>query len=123
MLQERRRFVRTNSRVNVNYTVLPSGTTKQTVSRDIAVAGMRLILDRSLTPGTQLQLAVILPEQGGSVNCIAEVVNNEQQQTIDKAGQRSVISVGTRFVEIAPNDQQMLTRHIATHVRAQQAYL
>ena len=112
-MQERRRFVRLNARLNVDCTVLPAGVAQRAVSKDIGGGGFRLWTEKPLEPGTVLQLAIALPGWDAPVNAAAEVVWSEQSKTTGRIENRKSVEVGIRCVEISPNDHAALTRFVS----------
>ena len=111
-MEERRRFVRLDTRLDLAYTILPSGQAKQSLTKNVSAGGICLISDQALPPGTRLQVALKLPGREQSVNAIAEVVWNEPYEVISKAERRRSAEVGLRFVEIAPADREALMQHV-----------
>lgn len=112
-MEERRQFVRLDTRLDVTYTVLPTATSQTSTTRDIGGGGVCLFSDQVLQAGDRLQVAMKLPGRDEPVNFIAEVVWSEPYEVIAKGGarQRSV-EVGVRFVEIAPKDQEAVMQHV-----------
>ena len=111
-MEERRRFVRLDTRLDVTYTVLPSGATQRTVAKNIGGGGICLFADKVLTPGTQLQVAMKLPGREQPANFTAEVVWSEPYEVIGKTERQRAVEVGVRFLEIAPQDQAAVMQHI-----------
>ena len=111
-MEERRRFVRLDTRSDVSYTVLSSGVAKQTVAKDIGGGGICVFADQTLPPGTQLQVALTLPGREQPVNFTAEVVWSEQYEMIGKGERRRSIEAGLQFVEISPNDREAVMQHV-----------
>jgi len=111
-MEERRRFVRLDTRLDVTYTVLPAAQTQQATTKDISGGGICLFSDRALQPGDHLQVAMKLPDREAPVNFIAEVVWSESYEMIGKGGRQRSVEVGVRFVEIAPQDQDAVMQHV-----------
>ena len=116
-MEEQRRFVRLETRVDVAYTVLPSGTAQRTVTKDLSGGGVRFFTENPLTPGTQLQMALALPGREQPVNVLAEVVWSEQRELIGKADRQRSAENGAKFVEIAPADQEALAQFVASRLK------
>ena len=116
-MEERRRFVRLETQADVAYIVLPDGTTKRTRAKDVSAGGLRLATDRRLAAGTQLQIAMALPGSERPVNAIAEVVWSQQYEVVGKGDRQQSVEIGARFAEIAPQDQETITRFIATSLQ------
>jgi len=116
-MEERRRFVRLGARVDVAYTLLPSGTVQHAPASDLGSGGLCFVTEQPLPPGTQLQVAVTLPGREQPVNAIAEVAWNEPQELVSQAGRRRSVVNGVRYVEIAPADQEDVVQFIAGRLR------
>ena len=116
-MEEQRRFVRLETRVDVAYTVLPSGTSQRTVTKDLSGGGVRFFTETPLAPGTQLQMALALPGREQPVNALAQVVWSEQHELVGKADRQRSAENGAKFVEIAPADQEALTQFISSRLK------
>ncbi len=111
-MEERRKFVRLDTRLDVTYTILPSGTAKETVTKGVGGGGICIFTEQALPAGTRLQVALKLPGLERPVNFIGEIVWSEQYETIGKSERRRSIEAGLRFVEIAPQDRDTVLRHV-----------
>ena len=116
-MEERRRFVRLDTRQEAIYTVLPSGTAHATLTKDLSGGGLCLVTDKPLTPGTQLQIAVKLPGREQPVNAIAEVVWSESSEITGKAAPQRSVETGVRCTEIAPTDRDALLECVAKNLQ------
>ena len=111
-MEERRQFVRLDTRLDVTYTLLPTTQAQQALTKGIGGGGICFFSDRELTPGDRLQMAMKLPDREQPVNCTAEVIWCEPYEVIGKTGRQRSIEVGVQFLEIAPQDQDAVMRHI-----------
>ena len=111
-MEERRHFVRLDTRLDVTYTVLPATQAQQTVTKGIGGGGVCFFSDRELAPGDQLQVAMKLPSREQPVNFTAEVIWCEPYEVIGKTGRQRSVEVGVRFLEIAPQDQEAVMQHV-----------
>ena len=111
-MEERRRFVRLDTRLDVNFTVLPTTQVQQTLTKDIGGGGICFFADRELKPGDRLQVSMKLPDRERPVNFTAEVVWSEAYEVIGKSGRQRSVEVGVRFLEIAPQDQEAVMQHV-----------
>lgn len=111
-MEERRRFVRLDTRLEVSYSVLPSGGPRQTVSKDISGGGICLFADRVLPLGTRMQVEMRLPGREQPVHFTAEVMWSEQYEVIGRTQRDRAVEVGVRFVEIAPQDREAILQHV-----------
>ena len=111
-MEERRQFVRLDTRLEVTYTVLPTAQTRQAVTKGIGGGGICFFADSELKPGERLQVAMKLPGREQPVSCTAEVVWCEPYEVIGKTGRQRSVEVGVRFLEIAPQDQDAVMQHV-----------
>ena len=111
-MEERRRFVRLDTRLEVEYSVLPSGSPRATVSKDISGGGICLFADRMLPVATKLQIAMRLPGRESPVHFTGEVMWSEQYEVIGRTQRDKAVEVGVRFVEIAPQDREAIMQHV-----------
>ena len=111
-MEERRRFMRLDTRLDVTYTVLPTGNAQQTISKDIGGGGVCFFADKPLAPGTCLQVAMKLPGREQPVHFTAEVIWSEPYEVIGKTERQRAVEVGVRFLEIAPNDLEAIMQHV-----------
>ena len=116
-MEERRKFVRLDTRLDVSYTVLQTGTTAQTVSKDVGGGGICFFADQALPGGTRIQVSMKLPEGEQPVNFIAEVIWSEPYEVIGKSERRRSVEVGVRFVEISPKDRDAVMQHVILSFR------
>jgi c-di-GMP-binding flagellar brake protein YcgR len=117
-MEERRKFVRCPALAEVTYTVLPSTTPQQTFSKDVSGGGSSIVTDKTLSPGTSLQVAMKLPSREQPVNFIGEVVWSQQYEIIDPNVRRKSVETGVRFSEIAPADQEAVEGFVFRHLRS-----
>ena len=112
-MEERRKFVRLDTRLEVAYTVLSTGgTTQPVLSKDIAGGGMCFFADRPLAVGTRLQMVMKLPGREQPAHCTAEVIWSESYQMIGKSEQEQAVEIGVKFIEIAPRDLEAIMHHV-----------
>ena len=111
-MQERRRFVRLATRLNVRYTVLHQTQPSPSVTRNISGGGICFFSEEALPAGTRLQVEVTLPDREQPIPFTAEVVWSEQSVLIGKAQREEAVEIGVRFIEIAPDDQDVIMRNV-----------
>ena len=111
-MEERRQFVRLDTRLEITYSVLTAGAPQQATTKDISGGGVCLFADRELPPGARLQVAMKLPDREQPVHCTVEVMWSEAYETIGKTEHKRAVEIGVRFVEIAPQDQEAVMRHV-----------
>lgn len=111
-MQERRQFVRLDTRLEISYAVLPTEKAKRALTKDIGGGGICLFAEKPLPAGTRLQVAMTLPGREEPVNFTAEVVWCEQYEVIGKGEHRRAVELGVRFMEIAPQDRDAIMQHV-----------
>ena len=119
-MEERRKFVRLDTRLEISYTPtsLPADKAKRAVTKDIGGGGICLFAERPVPPGTRLQVAMQLPGREESVNFTAEVVWCEQYEVIGKEEHQRAVELGVRFLEIAPQDRDAVMQHVILNFKA-----
>ena len=116
-MEERRRFVRLDTRLEMTCTVLSSGIQKKVVTKNVGGGGICVFTDKVLEPGTRLQVSMKLPGQDEPVNFIAEVIWSEPYEVIGKTERQRAVETGVRFVEIAPKDHEAVMQHVILTVQ------
>ena len=117
-MEERRKLVRLKARLDATYAVLPDGAAQRTLTKDIGAGGARLVADKPLPPGTQVQVALELPGHDQPVNAIAEVVRSAEFEMVGRTERRRSAEISVRMVEIAPQDMEVLSRFVAAGLQA-----
>ena len=111
-MDERRRFVRLDTRLEVAYSVLPSGQPKTVTTKNISTGGICLVLDEALSVGARLQIEMRLPNLQQPVRFTAEVAWSESYEVIGQAEHRRAVEVGVRFIDITPADQRAIAQYV-----------
>ena len=111
-MEERRRFVRLDTRLEIAYTVLPAERAKQGATKNVSGGGICLFSDKELAPGTRLQIAMKLPDREQPAHFVAEVIWSEAYEVIGKTERQRAVENGVRFIEISPQDQDAIMRHV-----------
>ena len=111
-MEERRRFVRLDTRLEVDYQIAPSGDAQVVVTKDISAGGICFFADRVLKPGTRLTMRLMLPGRAQPIQCTAEAVWSDQYELIGKGRRQRSVEVGVRFLEISPADQAAIMQHV-----------
>lgn len=111
-MDERRAFVRLDTRLDVSYTVLPTGAALHSVTKNVSGSGICVFTNTDLPPGTRLQVAMKLPGREQPVNFIGEVVWSDAYEVIGKTQRRRSVEAGIQLVEIAPQDREALMQHV-----------
>ena len=114
LVEERRKFVRLNINVEINYTVITHPPHKQfvvpTKSRNVGAGGICLLADLPLKAGDLLKLEIFLPEDPPSIHAIGKVawvkpfaVANENNLRYD---------AGVEFTEILEADRKKVNKYV-----------
>ena len=117
-MDERRRFVRLDTRLEVSYSVLPSGKMEGASTKDISGSGVCLFTNQVLPAGTHLQVSMKLPDRDKPVNFTAEVVWSEAYEVIGKTERRRAAETGVRFLEVSPQDQDAVMQHVILSLKS-----
>lgn len=121
MMEERRHFVRLDTRLETRYTLLPSGEARQATTKDIGGGGVCLFADKVIPAGTRLQVAMHLPGRQQPINFIGEVVWSEAYEVIGKEEHKRAVEVGVQFIEISPADREAVMQHVILNVKSPKA--
>ena len=118
-MEERRKFVRLDTRLPVAYQVTRGPASKASLSSDIGGGGVCLFLREPLTAGTLLRIEVTLPDQPQPVVFSGEVIWCEQYEVIGKTQRERSVEAGVRFIQIDPGQQQAIMRHVILSLQPQ----
>ncbi len=118
-MEERRQFVRLDTRLPMAYRVLPSSRSVQAVTKDISGSGICLFVSEPLAKGTNLQVDITLPDRERPITFTGEVVWCEECQIIGKTRHERSVEAGLRFLQIDPRDQQAIMNYVILSLRPQ----
>ena len=111
-MEERRQFVRLDTRLEMSYNVLPAAKAQPTVSKNIGGGGICIFSDQVLEPGTRLNVSMKLPDQPRVIAFIGEVIWSEPYEVIGQTQRQRAVEVGLQFVEIADQDRDAILQHV-----------
>ena len=111
-MEERRQFVRLDTRLTTECRVLSSALAQHSIAKDISGGGVCVFIAEPLALGTQLQVTIALPDANRQVAFTGEVVWCESSEIIGKAQQHRSVLAGVKFVSIAPEDQREIMRYV-----------
>lgn len=111
-MDDRRRFARLDTRLDVSYAVLPAGKAQRAVTKDISAGGICLFADHTLAQGTRLQVSMAVPGRKEPVRFTAEVVWSEAYEIIGRDRRERRVEVGVKFMTIDPKDQDAVLQHV-----------
>ena len=110
-MEERRQFSRINSQFVVNYRVIGErGDGVSSLTRNVSGGGVCFLTEAWIAPETMLQIEVRVPQRQQTIRFTAEVVWSGALilEHSDQSAYR--FQTGVRFVEIAPDEQQLLLK-------------
>jgi c-di-GMP-binding flagellar brake protein YcgR len=111
-MEERRHFVRLDTRIEVTYTKLPQANLQAVVTKNISAGGICFFANEELPEGTTIRAAMSLPGRPHPILFTARVVWSEAYEVIGKEERRRAIEIGIEFINIAPSDKEVVMRHV-----------
>ena len=111
-MEERRQFVRLDTRLQTDYRILPSSEMRHSVTKDISGDGMCLFVEEPLRLGVRVQVTIALPDSNRQIEFTGEVMWCESSEIIGKAQQHRSVLAGIKFISIAPEDQREIMRYV-----------
>ena len=118
-MEERRKFVRLDTRLPVTYQVMQGPASRVSLSSDIGGGGVCLFLSEPLKPGTFVRVEVTLSDPPRAVTFTGEVIWCEQYEMIGKTQRERSVEAGVKFIQIEPSDQQAIMRHVILSLQPQ----
>lgn len=109
-LQERRKFVRFNSSVDVQYALLDKdpNLALQGKSRNISSGGIGLITDKKLQENDVLVVSIYMPQETLPIIAKSKVV---WVRSLEMHKEKR-FDVGSEFINIAPEDRKKIDRYL-----------
>lgn len=95
-MDERRRFVRLDTRIEASYSVLSKGRAARVVTKNVSAGGICLFLEEEIAPGTRLQVDLTLPDRKKPVRFTAEVAWCEAYEMVAPGEHRRSVEAGPR---------------------------
>lgn len=117
-MQEKRRFVRIDWPVVVQYKALEEPSTQdQIVGRDISEGGISFTVYERLAKGTKLDMQVQVPFDSMPIFVKGKVV------WIRKAGEEhgKAFEIGVSFIEVDPKDKRRFKMYIENEIKARRS--
>ena len=114
-MDERRRYVRLDTRLKITYTVLKKGKDVPISSetKDISGGGIRIFLTNSLPVQTVLKMSILLPEDPPPIVCTGKVVWVEEFSVLqDESKEKNRYEAGISFTEINPKDRDRIIKYV-----------
>ncbi len=114
-LEERRKFPRLDTSVDVSYSLLDRVPKKATTSKNISAGGICLIVYEDVQLGAGMSLLIKIPDEPDQIHVKGKVVwKNEFSVSTDT---RKRYELGIEFSEMGIFDQERLQQHIFTFLR------
>ena len=114
LIEERRKFVRLNINVEINYTIITLPPHKQFTipiqSKNIGGGGICLISEQELKTGELLKLEIKLPEDPPTVHALGRVVWVKPFSLATEKSKR--FDMGVEFIEISQEDRQRINKYV-----------
>ena len=108
MGEEQRRFIRIQSRLMTFIKHLDTGKVRRALTRDVSAAGVCLVTEELLTPGTRLGIEIKLPDREAPITFTGEVVWSKPIGGSGKSYENPTAETGVKFVAIDPKDQKLV---------------
>ena len=113
-MEERRRYVRLDTRLKIHYRILQvSPTPTSTETLDISGGGIRIFLNEPLKVGTLLELEIFLPNDAKPIRCQGKLVWVEEFSIYQGAKEeRKELEGGVEFTHITPEGQDSIIQYV-----------
>ncbi len=107
-MKERRRFMRFNVTVEVEYIVPGNGTPIEGISitRDLSREGMQIAINNKLLPGTELEIKLKIPGSDAPIYAKGSIV------WIRKAKEESEAIAGVKITNVSSFDRNRILDHV-----------
>ncbi|MFC1593742.1 flagellar brake protein [Candidatus Omnitrophota bacterium] len=115
--EERRKFVRLNAAVDVQYTVLKNDSSKnrkKARSRNISAGGICIISYEEIPIGTTLALTIYFPNEAFPIMCKGKVVWAKPFK-VGNEEPRFDVGVGIEFFDINETDRKKIGEGVFTY--------
>src|SRR3989338_4857721 len=110
-MEERRKFVRLQSRLKAKCWVLGTQEPLSTLSRNIGGGGISLFTKRRQAPGTVLGIEVYFPERLVPVRFTGEVIWSGELITSGAQDALNTYETGVQFLDISPEDRTYILKY------------
>ncbi|MFH1655939.1 MAG: PilZ domain-containing protein [Candidatus Omnitrophota bacterium] len=112
--EEKRKFARLNTSVDVQYTVLEIKAAKEAKTKDISAGGICIIADEKLEVDCILGISVYLSGESMPITAKGKVVWTRPFQ-VGKENQH--FDVGVEFTEISPEDRKKIDQYVFSFLK------
>lgn len=114
-MDERRKYVRLDTRLKITYTILQRGGEKTLSSetKDIGGGGIRLFLSEPLPTDTLLKLDIQLPEEPKPISCLGKIVWTDEFIVLQgRRRQTDRYEAGVSFTQIDSRDRDRIIQYV-----------
>lgn len=113
--KERRKYVRLQATVQVNYKIIGKPGAVEVFSKNISAGGLCVVADKELSPDTPLQLEIKIPDLKAPIQAIGRVV---WQNDIGTGDAKSIgqFETGIEFTGISDFDRFNINRYVLDRV-------
>jgi len=115
-MEERRKFVRLQSRLKAKCWVLGTEEPLSLLSRNIGGGGISLFTKRRLAAGTVLGIEVYFPGRVAPVRFTGEVIWSGELITSGVQDALNTYETGVRFLDITPGDHAYILKYAETAI-------
>lgn len=107
-MSEKRKFMRFDVSVEVEYMVPGNGAPVEgiSVTRNLSREGMQISVNSKLLPGTELEIKLRIPEDAAPVYAKGDLV------WVEKAEAKTESSAGVKFTQMSPFDRNRILDHV-----------
>ncbi|MFH1045655.1 MAG: PilZ domain-containing protein [Candidatus Omnitrophota bacterium] len=114
--QERRKYVRLKTSVEVKYTIIGNPGEVGAFSKDLSAGGLCVGLSEELVSDTPLQLEIVVPDMKDPIRALGRVVWQKKGKDSDSA---SAFDTGIEFTGISDFDRFNLNRYVSERIDKQ----
>ena len=115
--QERRKFARLKTSVDVKYTVIGNPGEIEVFSKDISAGGLCIVVCEELVSDTPLQLEIIVPDIKDPIRALARIVWQRKGKDQDTEG-KTLFETGVEFTGLSDFDRFNLNRYILEKIES-----
>jgi hypothetical protein len=110
MGREDREFIRVNVRL-LTWLKFPNGQVLRSLTKDVSGAGVCVVTEGTVEPGTLLEVEIKLPDREAPIKFMGGAVWSKAVAEPAKAYQAPTAETGVRFVSIDPKEQALILQY------------
>ncbi len=112
--KERRKYVRLEASVEVQYTVIGKPGTIEVFSKNISAGGLCITTKEEIISDTPLQIQIKIPDLKDPIRALARVVWQKKREGTAE-GPKAYYDTGIEFTGISDFDRFNINRYIMSH--------